>query len=962
MKRLIFLLLVLLCLPLAVQANPKRVLTPEVPGDGVDNDGDNTVDESPATAIVEDAEVSGAFHAHFMDCDKVNFENVADVTFPDEIRVQPTAGSTFYNAQMLCYAPSVAAATYKIHLFYSSPAGARAVWLSSSVMGTPQNNVATILPATNTPQWQQVILTGSNANFRDRVNGGSAQTIVHAGGALQLWVKAEGDVRFACAYLTTSDAPTLTCPDEGPVDPPLLADYEMLELGSASVPTAWNSAAFDNANELQFAGTVSGSPATCTVKALWHDTTTDRMYFSINCADTDDETVHVANDSASMPAGDEDRVDIRWRGDLTQTFDTDTYMVIGNLTPVYFDADWSGVSNARNSAVNLNTTVVKNVVASTSWNLFIAVDIGSNITADTIGLFNAAVVDKDSGVANAIRYFHGTGLTSMAQWGTVKWSATEVVVDADVTAPVVTNQDIPVGTVEQTSFIMTADTSEAGTCRMRVGAVTSGQYELTPVTSGQSINGACSVAKTNLVAGITYYAVIDVIDAAGNIGTSGEESVMTDAPDPPQNCTHFASPTGTGNGLTVSTPYKISNFTQSTHAAPNAVLCLADGTYTGIEGMIQPTAGKNGNNLAPITVKALNDGDVFINGQTARRPINLVDNDFWVIEGINVGNSGPLNVISPVIHVQKGSSDNTFRRVCAWNAAPGTNSAIWQLSGPNTLVEDSCAFGTGRKGFTNSQGGNDVTVRRSFAIWKSHDYTGPNMPFSNVYDSYGAIFENNIAMWNGADNGAPNQPYGCYAQDGFDNSTNHESNSKYLASLCILRSTDTVPTAATFGGIMGARTVNLTEYRDMIIYNDPGSHPLVKPILAQIYDNHTGSNQCSTTPAGVCNRTLTNITSVGFDALQSVNAATWTTSNIRDYDNAAAMNAAGHNPFQTTGTNGARMCYRTVDGVLQTGTKLWPWPMQQRIIDAMTLASETPIDVMDVIEDRFGTIPAGCTD
>src|SRR5688572_30442984 len=76
----------------------------------------------------------------------------------------------------------------------------------------------------------------------------------------------------------------------------------------------------------------------------------------------------------------------------------------------------------------------------------------------------------------------------------------------------------------------------------------------------------------------------------------------------PQGCDYYASPTGTGNGLSSSTPFRISKFWSV--AAPGKTLCLLDGTYTGADSMINPPDNLNGTANAPITVRALNDGKV----------------------------------------------------------------------------------------------------------------------------------------------------------------------------------------------------------------------------------------------------------------------------------------------------------------------------------------------------------------
>jgi hypothetical protein len=930
---------------------PMTLTSPEIPGNNVDEDGDGTYDEAPTTSIVVDSDVAGQYHFHFRNCDKTIFENTADDTFHDDIRVDKPTGSLIAEGQIVCYIPNLPAATYTLYVQYSTPSGTRAIWpmVNKNLAFTMNATNASILPFITTPQWIPLVYTGTAANFYAGTNGGDAVSFVWPGGAFALVFKAD-DMRLACGYLATTASPTLRCPGEGDAEAPT-GDYVMLEMGGETPPVAWNSAAFTHANTMVLTGTESGTVCggALTIKALWDNAATDRMYFSINCADTDDETVHVGNDSASMPSGDEDRVDIRWRGDLTQVRDTDAYVVIGNLTPVYFDADWSGTANAINSAVNLNTTVVRNIVAATSWNLFIAVDLGFNATPDQVGLFNLAVVDKDAGVANAVKFFKGTGITSMAQFGTVVWSNTAVAASGgggDVTAPTVGAPNISAGSVEQTSFVMTATTNEAGTCSVRYGTASETYGSTTAGTP--SVNGICTVAVTGLTAGTEYFADMQVCDASNNCGNSTEDSVTTDGA--VTVCTHWASNTGTGDGSAVGKPYKISNFT-STAVAGN-VLCLLDGTYTGSTGMIVPSAARKGNKLAPITITAINDGEVFINGQDARIPISLSsDNDWWIIEGINAGNSS-----GEVVRITGGSDNNIIRRTCAWDANPNVNNDLWGIhnSTGNTL-EDVCGFGTGRKIFSNSQLGNNVTIRRAFGVWMSHSVTGPKMTFTAVYDSYGATFENNIGTWDGT---ASDQPYGIFGMDKLT-AAPWEANARNLASMAILPSTFTT-NSSWLGAIIGGRSADGFTYRDMVLYVDPGSHTGLRPILGQTFDMGSGNvSDCASTADGICTRAFNDITKIGWTAADSINSATTTNSNLRTYATIAAMNTASASPFQTTPGTGARMCFRTVNGTL-TSEKLWPWPMNQRIIDAMTLAGYTPIDVMDVIEDRFGVIPAGC--
>src|SRR5262245_48539427 len=95
-------------------------------------------------------------------------------------------------------------------------------------------------------------------------------------------------------------------------------------------------------------------------------------------------------------------------------------------------------------------------------------------------------------------------------------------------------------------------------------------------------------------------------------------------------CTHYASPAGGGNGLSQNSPFRIADFWGV--ARPGATLCLLDGVYQGAANMIKPPAGFNGNSRARITVIALHDGAVLINGRYSNAPLVLSGNNWLDIE------------------------------------------------------------------------------------------------------------------------------------------------------------------------------------------------------------------------------------------------------------------------------------------------------------------------------------------
>jgi hypothetical protein len=141
--------------------------------------------------------------------------------------------------------------------------------------------------------------------------------------------------------------------------------------------------------------------------------------------------------------------------------------------------------------------------------------------------------------------------------------------------------------------------------------------------------------------------------------------------------------------------------------------------------------------------------------------------------------------------------------------------------------------------------------------------------------------------------------------------------------------------------------------------------------VAPIFTNPSGvtnlefKDVVSFIPAGA----FTNKRAVFLDATQG--AADMYATNITGHGGVgvfthSAWQVSGVSSAPTTMTSGtiftqnAGICKRYVSGVL-TSQPLWPWPMNQRIINAMTAAGRTPVDVTATIEAMFGKIPAHCS-
>jgi hypothetical protein len=437
------------------------------------------------------------------------------------------------------------------------------------------------------------------------------------------------------------------------------------------------------------------------------------------------------------------------------------------------------------------------------------------------------------------------------------------------------------------------------------------------------------------------------VSAPGGPGQS--RSVMTQAEVPALeaaassgSCDYYASPNGTGNGLSTSSPFKVSNFWSV--ASAGKTLCLMDGTYRGNASMILPPKGLNGSPRAPITVEALRDGGVLIDGESSRRPVLLNYNDWFVIQGINACCSN-----ATVVEIAN-SNHNVIRRVAAWDAVDSNRTIFGANSGNFNLFEDVAGWGTARKIYAMSQGGNYTTVRRAWGRWERSTVVGPKMTYSLAYNSYHMTCENCIGTWSGQGmpesyvlldyfgkpwtgpgagtytNGDLDQPYGIFAIDREDGDKNADI--RLLGSLAYVLSTDTykAPQAVLITKLDSVRIENTA------VYIEPGANVSVRPF--GLYG-------------------LNGATNLQASGITSDLATPWVFSNVWENASLKAY-SAGETIFNTA--RGANLQFRYQDGIL-TDVPLWPWPMNQRIKDAMVQSGREPVDVTATVESFFGPVP-----
>jgi hypothetical protein len=413
------------------------------------------------------------------------------------------------------------------------------------------------------------------------------------------------------------------------------------------------------------------------------------------------------------------------------------------------------------------------------------------------------------------------------------------------------------------------------------------------------------------------------------------------------NCSYYASPSGGGNGLSQSSPFQIANFWSV--AGPGKTLCLLDGVYTGANSMIHPPDGLSGLSGNPITVKALNDGGVRINGEAARIPLNLSVVGWFVVEGVNVHNSA----FDAVVIINRGSHDVILRRVIAWDAPVDQNYHVWSIRNAGTrniLIEDSAGFGKGRKilEYFSTSSSDNLTVRRFWGQWSQNTYPGPKHAVSGAYNAYHFLGENIIATWDATPmgNSAVDQPTNVIGMDRQDGS--NPSDIRYYGSIAYVRAADSLD-ALDFGLFGASSNIQGITIANSAAYIEPGTHTGIKPFGL---DNYSGGDSA---------RFLTNTTEIG--GASSTIGSQWVQANRVDVGTVAQA----PNIWNGSGTQGARVCKQYVNGAL-TSNPLWPWPMDARIRAALSAAGKNPDaifggtgnSVTALMEQIFGPIPSEC--
>jgi hypothetical protein len=427
-----------------------------------------------------------------------------------------------------------------------------------------------------------------------------------------------------------------------------------------------------------------------------------------------------------------------------------------------------------------------------------------------------------------------------------------------------------------------------------------------------------------------------------------------------RRCTHWASSAGsqTQNGLSPATPFRPQDFWSV--AGPGKTLCLLNGTYTGSAFMISPEnqggtppVGSSGN---PVTIRAVNDGGVVINGQFARRPLNLFDARWVEVEGFDVCKSN-----ESVVGARFGQNI-TFRRMIAYEALDvpdSTDFIVWSLGGsvgstshgPYTL-EDVAGFGRGRKMFQCINCEPTFTVRRAWARHGGYASTSsfPRSDFELMYVTRDGLWENVVGTW--SEELATNPTGDGISANAGVNWPGFISSSdpaviRVLGSITYLKCDATAFSMPYLMRHEGSRPAHTT-YKNVVSIVEDGCWANKKPIQFDIIEvTHEADRITAIGGSGT-----------GGGSSSYAIHSSWGATNL----SVAANLAAAPNPY--TGSNAANVCKRYVNGTL-TSEPLWPWPMDYRIKNALAREGLDSLEgsggtVTSEIEYLLGPIPAAC--
>ncbi len=385
-------------------------------------------------------------------------------------------------------------------------------------------------------------------------------------------------------------------------------------------------------------------------------------------------------------------------------------------------------------------------------------------------------------------------------------------------------------------------------------------------------------------------------------------------------------------------------------------IALVDGTYS---ELIVNAACSSAN---PLTIRAVNDGKVFFNGQNTNRPCNI-SNSSWVnVEGIVCHHSENM-----VFGIQN-SSNIKLSRVSAYQAGPDYADHVFEIYRSNHItLEDTAATGRGRNMYLAYES-SFVTFRRCWGRYSENGNNNTGADFMQIYGSSDSLIENCVgtrrpsgilvdinqywyATWNGSYRVDRNRTFGSvfYGHDyhGLNViSANGQLHGNSVENSVFVGNNTTQGFGTPYTGIF-------QRVDDGFIMN---RLTLVNHQMA-VSQSHDSSNPSFTINGSLKNTSILN-SSIGINRAQESSISldhqynnffnvatrysgttqgTGETSINPNYDTAkygkgaylfppSALKGKGENGADI----GAEVLYQTVNGV-SNGKTLWPFPMEDRI-------------------------------
>lgn len=938
-----------------------RTPVPEICGDGLDNDYNGTVDNGCPQATAFTA--SGPdYVTEAEDCLLLSpASNIVDTEASGGAAVTQAPGTRFGAGYLKCTF-NVANATYYVRLHAKTDNPGSTIFVDTAPFPyTPTQAKASLLFGGQLQlayAWIFANWLGSGTAYRTATPSiDPVPLALNGAGALYIALSPGVTLDTLCLSTTLVAA----CDTATPIPNP---QYTVFKLGAQTVTldgvleNVW-----DHAAQVPLTGYNSGSDNGCCCRLLWDNTTTDRLYLGCTITDTRLESLTTANDSAAIFT--DDGVELTWKEGIDTDRDATTFKVVLNTSATQAHLDRNYPSGSANNAYTANVTKARTIIGTRNttgdldgaWTIEAAMDLGWNATPGDLIRLELRINDRDGGSV-AYRDAFGlvaNGIDNVANWGYVVLSDTEVPGTPDTTAPTVTSTaETNLG---QTTATLTAATNEAGGCVAEYDTNTGTPYSFRAPATGTipSTAGVCTISVTGLTASTGYFWRMCVTDGASNTGCSTPEDTFTTAA-PSVACDHWASHPGSGTGCTEGTPCSLGTaLAAGSVLDAGETLCLNNGTYTGSASMIDPPDNRSGTAAAPITIKALNDGQVLIDGQDARRPISLVNNnDWWIIEGVNVTRGNDHNV-----RIGCNSDNNIVRRVVGWDVSDAAGGVMFLVAATTScrsvgnLLEDVAGFGRARKIFSTAQNVasgqyGSATIRRAWGIWqrKTSVTSNPKLTFEISYDSGNTLCENCLGTWNAdSGQGTISEPDGTmWGVRRLDSSMPKNVNARILGSIFY------APAGYSFTPprLLGIVNSGIGSFEGVTISD---SAFVVDP-------SHTGKHAARLENSTEASTALVLQNALIVGPSSSLIQSQWAQSNV---GNSTTLSGA-LGQMSGSGSLWERipgLCTRFQNGVL-TSTKLWPWPMNSRIIAAMTAAGRTPIDVTAQMESLFGTIPAAC--